>query len=538
MTKQRNKKLAAGLALMSALLVVLPACSKDSGGAAGTSAAPKDSAKPQESQKPKEPVKLQILTTHANSVYGKEAKVADDPYLKEMSRLSGYDLKYELLTHGQDYDQQLTVRFASNNLPDLMRVGAIEASTHPGAVDQGIFQELGPLIDKYGPNIKKKIPQEAWNSPNVSKNGKIYGIPTLAALSAPRALFIRQDWLDKLKMPQPKTIDEYLAYFEAVKQNDMNGNGDPNDEYGFYVRENLIYSDLFFTEFGVSPAAWHVQNGQMIPDIIRPEMKDAIKFWKMLYDKGYINPNLFTNKTADWNAGITQGKAGLWMHEVMNLNSSWSLDKFVNQPGVKLSMVEPPIGPKGKGSLNFPTSGLSYTWVIPSSSKHAEDAIKFLNWVWSDEANKFFAYGIEGNNYAVENGAVKWDPKAPANADKNASDFYQLVVNPRGDGRMVPDALKFAPNGEALLRGIEIGKNSIFPADNKDMKVLKAYETHPEIVPGTGAGTLFLDMFAKVITGKEELDPAFDKFVSEWKRRGGDEAMKEATAWYNEQNKK
>ncbi|MNU05984.1 hypothetical protein D3C72_2509950 [compost metagenome] len=57
-------------------------------------------------------------------------------------------------------------------------------------------------------------------------------------------------------------------------------------------------------------------------------------------------------------------------------------------------------------------------------------------------------------------------------------------------------------------------------------------------MPGTGAGTLFLDMFAKVITGKEELDPAFDKFVSEWKRRGGDEAMKEATAWYNEQNKK
>jgi hypothetical protein len=47
-----------------------------------------------------------------------------------------------------------------------------------------------------------------------------------------------------------------------------------------------------------------------------------------------------------------------------------------------------------------------------------------------------------------------------------------------------------------------------------------------------------MDMFAKAITGKEPLDAAFDGFVKEWKRRGGDEAIKEATKWYADFHKK
>ncbi|MEF3305807.1 extracellular solute-binding protein [Paenibacillus sp. GYB003] len=481
---------------------------------------------------------LNLLTSHAGAAYAKEVKVADDPYLKELSKLSGYDLKFEFLGHAQDYEQQLTVRFASNNLPDMIRTYSIEAPMHSGAVEQGVFQELGPLIDKYGPNLKKKIPQEAWDSPQVSKDGKIYGIPALSALPAAKVVYVRQDWLDKLGMQQPKTLDEYLAYFEAVKQKDMNGNGDPNDEYGFYVRENMAYADLFFKEFGVSPNVWNMKDGQLIPDMIRPEMKDAISFWKQLYGKGYINPNLFTNKGADWGAGIKQGKAGMWEHEVTNYNSDWTADKFVNQPDVKINMIQPPVGPKGPGALTPQYSGIYYVWVIPTSSKQAEAAIKFLDWAWSDDANKFFAYGVEGKNYTVENGAVKWDANAPSNKEKGDSVFYQLSINPRGDGRMVQDVLKFSPNGDMLVRGVELAKNAIFKHDGLNMPALKALETHPELVPGTGAGTLFLDMFAKVVTGKEELDPAFDKFVSEWKRRGGDEAIKEATAWYNRKAKK
>jgi hypothetical protein len=116
--------------------------------------------------------------------------------------------------------------------------------------------------------------------------------------------------------------------------------------------------------------------------------------------------------------------------------------------------------------------------------------------------------------------------------------FYQLSINPRGDGRMLDKVLDVSPNTEAIKSGIQVAKKNIIKNDGLYMPTLNSLKTNPELAVGTGAGTLFLDMFAKVITGKEELDASFDKFVAEWKRRGGDTAIKEATDWYNKFHKK
>ncbi|GGD87742.1 hypothetical protein [Paenibacillus nasutitermitis] len=475
---------------------------------------------------------LSILLSHSNGKYAMQAK-ENDPYLKELSRLSGTKLDVEFLGHSNDFTQQMTVRFASADLADMIRTDSIISTMHPGAVDQGVFEDLTPLIEKYGPNLKKKIPAEAWKSPKVSKDGKIFGIPALSALPSSRVVYIRQDWLDKLGMQQPKTLDDYLNYFEAVKKEDMNGNGDKDDEYGLYVRENLTYSALFFNEFGADPNIWYLKDGNLEPGMIQPEIKDALKFWKNLYDKGYINPNLFTNKSADWEAGIKQGKGGTWLHDVANFSSNWNPDLFANEKNVKISMIESPQGPKGKG-LVAQGDQIYFVWVMPARNNHAVEAIKFLNWAWSDEADDFFAMGIKDYNYTIADNKAKWDASAPENKDNDAAVFYQLSINPRGDGRMMDRVLDVAPYSEILRGGIQTAAKNVVKNDALHMPILESMKTKPELVPGTNAGTLFLDMFAKVITGKEEIDPAFDNFVAEWKRRGGTEMIQEATAWYND----
>lgn len=478
------------------------------------------------------PKELHLLLSHANAKYAMQVK-DDDPYIQELSRLSNYALKFEFLGHGNDFTQQMTVRFASGDLPDLIRTDSIDSTMHPGALDNGVFADLTSLIEQYGQNIKANIPEEIWKSPRVSKDGKIFGIPALSALPASRVVYIRQDWLDRLGMDTPVTVEDYLEFFEAVKREDLNGNGDPNDEYGFYVRENLIYSNLFFAEFGAEPSAWYYRDGELQPGIIQPEIKDSLRFWKELYDNGYINPNLFTNKASDWEAGIKQGKAGLWIHDVTNYNSNWGLPElYVNETGAKISMIASPKGPKGQG-ISLQGDRIYFVWVVPAKNNNAEDVVKFLDWAWSEEADDFFALGIEGHNYTMEDGKPVWSLEDPANKENDANVFYQLSINPRGDGRMSDRLLDVIPNSEAIKAGIATALENQNPNDALHMPTLEAFKTRPELVPGTGAGTLFLDMFAKVITGQEEADAAFDEFVSEWRRRGGDEAIREATDWYH-----
>ncbi|WP_167859794.1 type 2 periplasmic-binding domain-containing protein [Paenibacillus cymbidii] len=534
--KARRSMVAAATGMLAISLLVSACSTGKTADSGGKSPSPGAGASASASASPKVPPKINMLISHTNQPYMMQIDAKNDPYIKELSRLSGYDLNIEVLGHADDYQKQLTVRFASGDLPDLIRTNSIDSPAHAGAVDKGVFLDLGPLIDKYGPNLKKNIPAEAWKSPKVTKNGKIYAIPALLDAPSSRVVYIRQDWLDKLKMPVPKTLDDYLAYFEEVKKQDMNGNGDPNDESGFLVRENLSYSELFFKSFGVYPADWSYVNGQLIPDMINPKMKDAIKFWKMLYDKGYINPNLFTNKGADWAKGIYAGQAGVYLAD---LNSYPKPGQFVNEPNAKVSMIEAPTGPNGDKGLISQTDGIYFTWVIPAKTKNPEEIIKFLDWAWSDEkADNFFAYGIEGQNYTVSGGKVSWDPNNVKNSDKSQFQAYRVALNPRGSSQFSDKVLAVMSDAERDIykNGAATAAKNSYKPGNLNMPALQALSGSPELIPGTAAGSLFLDMFAKVITGKEQLDPAFDAFAADWKKRGGEAAIKEATDWYKSYN--
>ncbi|HZG57950.1 extracellular solute-binding protein [Paenibacillus sp.] len=483
---------------------------------------------PAEKELPKE---FSILLSHANAAYAKAVTDwENDPYVKELERLSGYDLHYEFLGHHPDFIPQLTVRFASGDLPDLIRTDSIDGTAHPQAVELGIFHDLTALIDEYGPNLKSKIPEVAWNSPRVQKDGKIYGIPAIIGEPTSRAVYIRQDWLDAVGMQQPKTLDEYLAFFEEVKVRDMDGNGDPNDEYGFMVRENMAYSELFFGAFGVYPTKWSFVDNQYVPDIIRPEMKEAIAFWKQLYDKGYINENMFTNKGADWAAAITANKAATWVHDASSYSASWK----GNMPDANIAMIESPTGPRGDSGLAPIGDSIYFVFVIPSKVEHPEQIIKFLDWAWSsEEADTFFTFGIEGVNYTKENGEIKWDPANPKNATDNEYLAYRLSINLRGADLSTPRVLSLSPDADVIAAGMEASRKSGIQHESLYLPRPEAFNTNPELSPGFGADSLFLDMFAKVVTGREPLDAAFDSFVTEWKSRGGDAAIQQATEWYN-----
>src|SRR5699024_10202172 len=116
------------------------------------------------------------------------------------------------------------------------------------------------------------------------------------------------------------------------------------------------------------------------------------------------------------------------------------------------------------------------------------------------------------------------------------SGFFQTFLNPRGQGSLSPRVVEQGEHGEMIQKGLDMAVEHVISNDALGMPDLEAYSASPEIIPGLGDGTLFLEMFAKVVTGRVELDSEFDKFVKEWKKRGGDEAFIEATEWYNENN--
>ncbi|WNQ11142.1 extracellular solute-binding protein [Paenibacillus aurantius] len=482
---------------------------------------------------------IKVLLSHNNSGFAsKGPEEKKQKYYDELSRLSGSKLNFEFLGHDIDFRQQLSLRFASGELADLVRTGSVDWEVHQGAVDKGVFLELGPLIDKYAPNLKKKIPEVAWNSPKVTKNGKIYGIPVLTGTKADRVIFYRQDILDQLGMPVPKTLDDYLKFAEGVKTKDVNGDGDPNNEWALSLTDGMSWNDVFTGSFGVRPGTWHVRGGKLEPDIIQPQMKEAIAFYKKLYDNGYIEKDFITKKQGDRGTDITKGLVASWGAATYQY-AAVAAQPYPNQPKAAITMAVPPKGPRGDNYLQIGTDQVYFVWTIPANTKNPEDIIKFLDWAWSSpEADKFFAYGIKDFNYTEENGQVKFDPKGPNNSELNEKEFFQLSINVRENGLNNPLALKVLPNSDVILKGYQDAESTIMKNDAMYMPPLKSLDGRPELNPAFVAGSLFYDWFVKLVVGKEDLDKGFDSFVAEWKKRGGEAAIQEATDWYNRSGQK
>jgi len=462
--------------------------------------------------------------------------INEDKYVKKLEELSKTNVKIELIPQ-TDFDQKLNLLLAANEkLPDLLEIMAINTTTTSNAVENGAFLELNDLIDQYGPNLKANIPQDVWNSPAISREGKIFAIPTINGVTHNQVIYVRKDWLDKLGLQVPKTIDEYINVLKAFRDQDPNGNG-KKDEIPFSSRKNFRVGELFFGAYDVNPGdnipagAWKYVDGKLIPKFILPEMKKALKLYRELYQEKLIDNEMFVLEGKDWDAKIKgAARVGMWIHEP-NYPDKWLSEVKQGDPKAEIINIPAPIGPDGKGGGEI-LSSIRSAFAIPASSKNAVDVIKFLDWFYSKEADNLLTYGIEGEDYTINNGKIQYN--YPTSVDAiNKENMHLMFLQITGRPYVLNEEfMKGRPNGDLITNALKVANSEGRVNDAVNMPVPSVNLSKPEL----GKNGLFMETAAKIITGKEDVD-YFDKFVLDWKARGGDKAIEEATQWYKANNK-
>lgn len=483
------------------------------------------------------PTKIKVGLTTGNLKYVEGSPdLNNDKYVKKLEELSKTDLEFQLIPH-ENYSQSMTLLFAGGELPDLLQTKGINTPEVAPAIDAGVLMPLNELIDKYAPNIKKKVPKESWDSARVSKDGKIYGIPQENPITNSAVTYIRKDWLDKLGLQVPKTVDEYINVMRAFRDKDPNGNG-KQDEIPMSGRAKLAFAYQFFAAYDVQPQAWKFENDQLVPNFIRPGMVDALKVYRQLYQEKLLDNEVFTLQGKDWDAKIKgAGIVGIWAHSP-TAPDSWEAAVKANVPTAKLEVIPSPVGPSGKPGGVYPLGSTvsDFVWTIPKNAKNPEAIIKFLDWFYSDDKAKdtFFMYGLEGDNYTVENGTIKY--KYPTtNEQMDAQNMFQEWLHFTGGKPHLTDEtfIKNKPNGDKIFASLQVAAKEGFKDDALEMPAMPTLKARPEL----NYDGLWLEFAAKVITGKESVDK-FNDFVADWKKRGGDQLIKEATEWYKAKTKK
>lgn len=204
-----------------------------------------------------------------------------------------------------DWETQLTLMVAGDELPDMLAGCSMNVSDVNEWGEEGYFLDLNEYIDLM-PNLQaffEKYPElEAFCT---TSDGHIYGLPKLRVDMTDRLTrsFINKQWLENLGLSMPTSIDEYYDVLVAFKEQDANGNGDPNDEVPLlFTSDDGGYSAIEKTlldAFGIYTSDINYilqadESGKVELAHTGDKYKEYLRFLNKLYKEGLMEQEAFT----------------------------------------------------------------------------------------------------------------------------------------------------------------------------------------------------------------------------------------------------
>jgi len=517
LSKSKATIIATASVLTVAMLAGCSSNNKSSGASSSPSSAAKASASPSAAatKQPPTTLKLAVLETYPGvSVDNKTTK-----FIEEKTNTK---LEITVLPSG-DIENKLQVMLASGDKPDIIQFGS--DSLEMKLTKSNVLLPVNTYFDK-APNLKKLGDGGLWDVMKHS-DGNIYTIP-IRGSAIDNIPIYRKDWLDKLGLKVPTTLDEYYAVADAFSNQDPDGNG-KKDTYALSAFANggnvdLSTMDMVFSAFGILPGNWFLKDGKLVTGAVAPGALDALKFLNKMYKNKMIDPEFITDNAARFKDKVLKGNVGApvfryFLMDTSNLNNYYAPLKQ-NNPNAEFVEGGVLKGPNGNGiGYRMLTQRGWLKTAVSKDSKNAEAAIRVLDFLASDEGNMYENYGEPGKDYTVENGVVK---KTINDDQMKQAGIGQLKLSYNAlyshTSQRFQDLFKYA--------------HTIGYHDPTDGLVIE------DNAKATELGQYTSQQFAKMILSDGPIDSLYNDFVTEWYKRGGTEYTKAINDAYAEKAKK
>lgn len=145
-------------------------------------------------------------------------------------------IKLECTVYEQEeWPTQLSLMMASDELPDLIIHASISQTDANSYGAEGYFLPINEYL-AYAPNLSAVLEEYPdYEAAITAPDGNIYGLSRINAgqgadIELANRQWIKQTWLDNLGLDYPETIEDFYNVLVAFRDEDANGNGDPNDD--------------------------------------------------------------------------------------------------------------------------------------------------------------------------------------------------------------------------------------------------------------------------------------------------------------------
>lgn len=430
-----------------------------------------------------------------------------NPYLQYIEENTGLDVQVNLPPQ-EGYQHTVEAMLNGEQVPDMISISSDVWVARQ--VQRGALQPLDELLQQYGGDLLQRIPQEAWD--RVRFQGKLYGIPSINPTSGVELMYVRKDWLDRLGLKAPRTLEEYQEVIRAFTREDPDGNG-KHDTYGLALTNHLFRSAPFFGAFGVQLNQWTDRNGRLVYSNILPETKEALLFLAKLYREGGIDPEFPLMNHKNLAEKVEQGRIGLFSAAWYDTRGMIAGSK-VRSPEAEWIPLEYPTGPKGDRGVYAAPWIKSYQ-VIPAKSTDAGAVVRLLNFI-GGAGYETLTLGFPNEVWVMKEGRI-------------VSDFAE---HDKHQYRGIYGGLAEVADPELLRKRLDSYGVTFRLYDN-----LQRIERNLIRDAYTGPPTESMELYSESLLAMQQVflqiimgtapPEAFDAYVQEWKQGGGDAITEE-----------
>ena len=404
------KRKVVSLMLVSAMVAgMLAGCGSDSGSSKGGSSTETGSAAEASSSGETADDKSPITFEYFNAD-GKNGNW-DNPVAKAITEATGVtlDVSYPVASQG-DAKEDVALMIANDEYPDMIYAKGSATDLYQA----GALIDMTDLIEKYGPNIKKMYGAEMeklkWSQDDPGIYQLSYAGVNQKTLTTGGSCQIQWAALKENDYKYPKTLDEYEKMIKSYLA------AHPKTEDGLdMIGITMSASDWHWMITLGNPAGLIADaspdNGQWIIDDeynvhykhVTDEEKEYFKWLCRMYNEGILDPIFATQTDDDYIAKVASGRVvaitdAEWHYS--QCEATLVADGKVDQTyvGLPVTLREDQV----EKALLYQGTTVGWGIGITKSCEDPVRAIKFLDYLCSDEGQILYHWGIEGENYFLD----------------------------------------------------------------------------------------------------------------------------------------
>ena len=489
------------------------------------------------------------MTSVNNSNMPENDTYTDNAYTRYIKSVINVQNVDAFEANDSQYDTNVSMAISMGSLPDIMVVSSqdeVEQLVGAGLIEDltesynnCISDRIRKMYESYGDSLKDMV----------TYDGKIMALPETNITDGPNLVWLRKDWMDKLGLSEPHTIDDVVNIVKHFISEDPGNNGEdaagkPNtvglavdtDVTGECGYSSEFLLDIIFACFGAYPKQWIMNDdGEIVYGSVTDEAKEALSYISSLYNQGVIDNDFLLRTSTNICELIENGLCGSffgpWWAPNNPLANAVSRNPDANwQPYL--------IATDSDGTTSYHSQNPCYKYVVVRKGyEHPEIAAKMIS-VMFDKVRFDCTDSEEFKNYYQLNVEPTARPLS-INVDyNNALSICYRNIDATISGRKNPDSLellersfydacseyiknanKTSTQWAAYMSRIKacslIAQDNIKVVDSLYFKTTDTMKSHWWRLKAKEK-----EAYLKIISGEEDIS-YFDAFVKEWNEQGG-----------------